>query len=169
MTLTENERVILANQYLILEALYPDDAECYQEKCKIVESGYEMEYCGLNTSIIENRLSSEDCAEVKEILDMHRAMHDSFKGLQDSDGIEENELQFNGFDGNDGSGRCDYARFLIVNKGLWQEVLEGRPNFDMNSHGMKMGTYHRMLNAWKELGKKHELTCEEIKQIITLG
>ncbi len=35
------DRILLANQYLILEKLVPEEAESYREKRTIVENGYE--------------------------------------------------------------------------------------------------------------------------------
>ena len=47
ITLTLKERLLLANQYLILEKLYPDEAEHYAELRKVVERGYALEYIDL--------------------------------------------------------------------------------------------------------------------------
>ena len=46
LTLTLKDRILLANQYLILEHLCPDkdDAEVYRRRRIIVEEGYEIEY-----------------------------------------------------------------------------------------------------------------------------
>lgn len=39
MKLSKLERLILANQFKILEALYPDDAESYENNRKAIEEG----------------------------------------------------------------------------------------------------------------------------------
>lgn len=44
MKLTKVERLILSNQYSILEKLYPEEAEHYHLQKKIVENGYSLHY-----------------------------------------------------------------------------------------------------------------------------
>ena len=166
LTLTINERLLLANQYLILEKLYPDEADSIKQMRTIVEKGYELHYNDLNVAITECRLTEEACREVMDILDMYRALSDSCNRLEEKEGIEKKKIQFDGFDGNDSSGRFFYARFLILSQGRWQEVLEGRPGFDLNSHSSVIEIYRRMLNVWNELGKKFDLTRDEIRQIL---
>lgn len=164
--LSLKDRLFLSNQYRILEALYPDEAESFKQKCIIVENGYELHYSELNVAIIENRLTVETCHEVMDILDMYRALNDSYKRLKDKEGIAERDLQFDGFDGNDGSGRLGYARFLILTQGRWQEILEERQGFDLNSHSAVIEMYRRMLSAWEKMGKKCDLSLDEIKLIL---
>ena len=132
----------------------------------IVEGGYELHYSELNVATTERKLSEEACGEVMDILDMYRALNDSFNRLKDKEGIEKSRIQFDGFDGNNPTGRLDYARFLVLTQGRWQEVLEGRSGFDLNSHSSVIEMYRRMLDVWNDLGKKFDLTRDEIKQIL---
>ena len=43
-SLSRHERLFLYNQYKILEALYPGEAEYYSVKREALEYGYEIEY-----------------------------------------------------------------------------------------------------------------------------
>ncbi len=164
--LTHNDRIILVNQYLILEALYPEDAKSFKENRLIVENGYELHYDDLNPLIIESNLTADECREVLDILDMYWALRDSFSRLSDKSDIPERDVQFRGFDGNSGSGRLEYARFLVIEQNRWNEVLDGRPEFDFNSHSTVIDMYRRMLNKWISMGKKHDLLGDEIKGIL---
>ncbi|MDP8240995.1 MAG: YfbU family protein [Candidatus Hatepunaea meridiana] len=164
--LTVKDRIILENQYRILKALFPEEAEWYEGLRIIVEMGYEMHYSDLNPSINESQLSEDICREVMDILDMYRALNDSFDNLEDKKEIEKEDLQFMGFDGNDGTGRLGYARFLILRQQRWTEVLDGRPGFDLNSHSRVNDMYHRMLDTLSNIGKKYNFTHDEIKRIL---
>lgn len=44
MDLTREQRWILANQYRILERLYPNEAECHAKAREVLENGYEFNY-----------------------------------------------------------------------------------------------------------------------------
>lgn len=166
ITLTVNERLVLSNQYLILEVLYPDEADRYKGMRTIVEAGYELHYNELFVGIAERGLTGEACREVMDILDMYRALNYSYKNLKDKEGVENENIKFKGFDGNDGSGYFGYARFLVLDQRRWEEVLEGRPGFELNSHSPVNDMYRRMLKEWSDLGKKFDLTSNEIKQIL---
>ncbi len=166
IVLTVNERLMLSNQYCILEALYPKEAVLFKRMRTIVEEGYELHYNDLNATILESRISVEDCKEVMDILDMYRALLFSYRRIDEKEDIDAKQLEFEGFDGNSSSGRLGYARFLILTQERWQEVLEGRPDFDLNSHRQVIEMYRRMLQVWKEIDDKFNLKKDEIKNII---
>ncbi len=165
--LSVKERLLLSNQYRILEALCPSEAEWFEESRLIVENGYELHYGDLNRVILESSLSEEDCLEVMDILDMYRVLKGSSGQTSGQSSWDEGDLQFRGFDGNSDGDRLRYARFLVQRQNRWPEVLDGRPGFDLNSHSSAtLATYRRMLQKWIELGKKYELSQEEIKAIV---
>ncbi len=164
--LTQIERLLLYNQYLILEALYPDEAKGFQEKREIIECGYESHYNDLNLGIIEAPVSVEVSGEVMDILDMYAFLKSSYSKLDNPRDINEKQIEFDGFDGNNESDRLAYARFLILTQGRWKELRDGRPGFDFNSHYQTIDIYRRMLKAWFDLGKKPVLSIDEMKQIL---
>lgn len=168
--LSLQERIILSNQYRILETLYPNEADSFQKMREIVDGGYELHYDSLNVSVVECRLSPEQCEEVMDVLDMYRALRDSYDALKDKGDISRNEIQFPGFDGNGepgADGYLGYARFLILTERRWEEALENRHHgFDINSHSHVIEMYRRMLAEWKRLDKKRNLSSEEIKQVL---
>lgn len=170
LKLSLQERIILSNQYRILEALYPDEADSFQKMRKIVDIGYELHYDSLNTSVVECKLTEKQCEEVMDVLEMYRALRYSYDMLMDKSGISKDEIKFSGFDGNGEAGAdgyLGYARFLVLTERRWEEVLEDRhPGFDLNSHCPVIEMYRRMMSEWKRLGKKRDLTPEEIKRII---
>lgn len=166
ISLTLKERMILANQFRILEALYPGEAGSFKTLRTIVESGYEAHYSELGWSAIESNFTLAESREVMDILDMYRTLNDSYNRLTDNVGITKMDLEFAGFDGNNEPQQLDYARFLVLNQGRWREILEDRPGFDLNSHSMEIEIYRRMLSVWSDMDKKRTLAVDEIKQIL---
>ena len=71
MKFSRKERIILCNQYLILEKLYPEDAEDYAQTRKALEHGYALHYSDLAENIYEDELSEQECQEVLDILNMY--------------------------------------------------------------------------------------------------
>jgi uncharacterized protein YfbU (UPF0304 family) len=72
-TLTQVERLQLANQFEILEKLYPELAEMYAARRDIVQHGYSIQYSDVFTDIF-TEMPYEECEYVYNVLDMHRTL-----------------------------------------------------------------------------------------------
>jgi hypothetical protein len=153
MNLTKSERLILFNQYQILEKLDPENAKDYANAAEIVSSGYTRLYGQELAKMLDTETPPETCEEVTEILDMYRALN-----------TVKHEV-FPGFDGNNESEHYSYARFMIEDLGRWNEFKKD----DLNSHMGMLYKYRLMLAAWKASPKKHELTPEDCKRILETG
>jgi uncharacterized protein len=157
--LTLIERLILSNQYLILERLDPDNAKHYALLRKAVEEGYALEYGRVADGLYEE-FSAEECAEVRDILELHRALHLSAMKV----GVEPDKVRFRGFDGNNETAQMAYTRYLLGDCGLWAELH--RKGHGYNSHSVTLGRYRGMVQQWKVIGGKHDLSKEEIERIL---
>jgi uncharacterized protein len=146
MSLSRTERWMLSNQYQILEKLYPEEAESYAEIREAIECGYEAHY--ELPSIYAETMSEEECREVWHILDMFRALHDSYKALADKSGIEKRKIEFAGFDGNSESRYLGYASYYCRHDG--GRFSELRPV--ENSHMPCLDRYLAMLSRWEGIG-----------------
>ena len=168
-SLTQVERLQLANQFEILEKLNPQNAECYAEKREILENGYTILYGDVFRTIYEE-LSMEQCRYVYDVLDMHRDLHYSYEQLADKSGIKPDEIRFRGFDGNNESKLYSFAEYL-KKTGKWQETLVG----GLNSHSMiTINLYPKMLDKYRRIKEKRKdrlgitpLSADEIKEIIS--
>ena len=166
MELDKKERLILVNQLKILEKLYPDEASYYAQHRKALEEGYSLHYRWLIENI-DDEMSNDDCREVLDILDMFRAITFANRELSDDEKLQEREIRFEGFDGNNETKQMSYTRFFIADLGRYKE-LRDEPEFDdFNSHGRRLDKYQRMLSVWQSLPDKHDLTKDEIVQILT--
>lgn len=169
-TLTTTERVILANQYRLLEVLDPSSAPDYRARRAVVEEGFESEYDEtLRGLVIKDPVPSTVCEEVVGILGMFRALYSSYQRLSDADkrGVDADRVRFQGFDGNEETREFRYARFMIQD-GRWAE-FKPEDNDGYNSHYPVLPRYRRMRDAWKKLGEPQNLDREAILTIIEPG
>jgi uncharacterized protein YfbU (UPF0304 family) len=161
--LTKQERLILSNQFRILAKLDADETDGYNNMVRILERGYTREYSSI-TSRFSEELSLEACEEVVDILDMHRALSYAYIALPDKSGINADDVEFDGFDGNNEGEYLDYASFLINRLGYWQESRNAGDG--LNSHHSTLDRYRTMLRRWKASADHHNLTREDILRII---
>lgn len=162
LTLTDTERLILANQYEILGLLKEGgDSEWYTRLAENLRDGHKWIY-QQKLQLSEN-LSDADTNHVLDILGIFSALRDSYKQLADKSGITESDVTFPGFDGNNESELLHFARALSAN-GNYHETIGQEAR---NSHSPTRDTYSRMIGEWKRLGSPHfPFTKDQIVQIL---
>jgi hypothetical protein len=146
LNLTLMDRIFLANQYRILAALYPDEAEFYETARTAMERGYANEY-GEVIGYFSEEMTANESRMVIDIVDMYRHLKESYDSLPDKTGISADKVRFPGFDGNDEteSHYATYVRYMVERDNKWSE-LKGH-NGDFNSHAPMTPTYRGMLNV----------------------
>jgi uncharacterized protein YfbU (UPF0304 family) len=164
LELSESERLILSNQYKILEELYPNQANEYRQHRKIVEDGYALDYDEISRHIYDE-LTPNDCTEVLDILSMHRALFQSAQALTDEPTIT---ISFHGFDGNNETKQMAYTRFYLDELQRFTELTGIAQSSDYNSHYPTLERYRLMLDEWNQCADKNNLTREEIERIINV-
>lgn len=165
MKLSITERWMLANQYRILERLYPDEAGSLNQDRTALEDGYELHYeeAASRVNISMDGMTEDECREVLDILNMYRALTFSYRDLPEKTGIEERDIEFPGFDGNNEGKQLAYAKyFCALDEGRFTEL--GTPE---NSHFPTMNRYRRMLEDWESSENKYKLTREDIQRILS--
>lgn len=166
MELTRAERWILANQFRILERLYPDDAEHYARNRQVVEQGFELDYEWLSEHVYDRTMSASECSEVLDILDMHSALARSYEELSDKPaGIDKHDVAFWGFDGNHETAQIAYTGFLIKEEGKFEDLAQSGDH--LNSHMPVLDMYRRMVGVWKQLPvlTQQQLSPDDIRRI----
>lgn len=160
MNLTAHQRLTLSLQLRRLADENPE-VDTYAQHAAIIEQGYTKLYPEVFGTTAEPELDEEVQEEVFEVLSMFRALHPGHTAGADWNPDGNRYYQkFRGFDGNNDP-HYGFARFLIEETGRY---TESAPEF--NSHGNTLDTYRSMLERWKALGKQHELTEEQIDEII---
>lgn len=170
MNLSREQRWMLANQYLILEKLYPENADHYEQAREVLEEGFELSYDWYIPHIAERTMSQDACKEVIEILNMFSALERSYGQLPEKPAdVSERDVTFLGFDGNDETEQLSYASFLIEKEGKWQELADHGDH--LNSHAPLLGSYRRMLRVWEQLPmeRRYELSTDDIREIVAVG
>ena len=161
MELTKLERLILANQYRILEKLDKVEADTYRQNATILESGYTRLYDGLFSGYDED-LSLEECEEVVDVLSMYRALRVAQRDLPNGGGATVADITFRGFDGNEESKQYAYTLFMVEDQRKWGELA----GVDLNSHAPMLDRYRPMVQRWKSVERPYELTEAELAMIL---
>jgi hypothetical protein len=164
--MTKMERLILYNQYKILEKLDSREGEAYARCATILERGYTREYSDLFDWMSEE-LDERVSEEVIEILSMFRALTDAYRNLADKSGMDERDINFRGFDGNDESKHFGYASFIIRDKAHFRESRNAGD--DLNSHSGTLDRYRSMLRAWSASANQTSLTRDDVFRIVEAG
>ena len=165
MKLEKIERLILGNQFRILEKLYPDEADYYSKHRKAIEEGYVLHYEWAFEQLFDE-LSEEECKEVLDVLDMYRAITSSYEKIKDKHTIDSPFLKFKGFDGNNESKLMGYTQYFINVLERYEELKYDQPYADFNSHARMMDNYRRMLDEWKRCKDRFNLSNEELQRIL---
>lgn len=156
------KRYELINQLLILEKLYPEEANYYSRNRKALENGYELHYSWL-TENISDGLSEEQCKEVLDILDMYRSITFSWQRIHDNEEIPD-ELKFQGFDGNNEGELMRYVQYFIIELGRYDELAYGKEHPYFNSHSRMLQNYREKLEVWDKYD--FDLTEDQIASIM---
>lgn len=167
MKLTKLERRLLANQYLILEKLYGEEAGSYASLRKAIEEGYELHY-GDAFENLSDGLTADECREVRSVLDMHRFLHFAHAKLTpaDKEAIPAATVAFDGYDGNNETTQMAYVRYVIEDQGDWSELKTGGHG-EFNSHMPMISDYRAMVARWNKSRDKYALTKDDIIRITT--
>jgi uncharacterized protein len=166
LKLTTVERLMLANQYQILEKLCPKEAAYYAEVRETVEQGYEGHYYRLLRSITRETVSKEQCDEVLDVLTMFSCLKSSYKALTDKTGIKASEVKFDGFDGNSEGDLLSFANFFCkADGGRFGDLIKLEVP---NSHSSSIDMYKRMLRVFTvEKGSRpNNMSKESIQKIV---
>ncbi len=167
MELSIKDRLILVNQYKILKMLDEEEEEPrYDELIEILVNGYEIFYSNFVEYFLETPRA--DSRLVFDVLDMYRAIENyKRENPKDIEIMKHHYGHFVGFDGNDEAGLLLFLKFLLEKQRKYDEELAYRESTgDFNSHAPTIKKYSQMLEKWKELGKKFELSREAVLAII---
>jgi hypothetical protein len=165
VNLSQMERLLLSNQYKVLEALYPEEASDYAHAREIVERGYALEYPQLLRSV-DHEVPSETSEHVLEVLNMYRALAFSNEGLPKAEQLPASAVGVIGFDGNNESDELSYARYFTRGGEKFSELTDEGKREIPNCHHPTRDMYVRMLRAWVASAAKNELTRPDIDRIL---
>ncbi|MEA2553436.1 MAG: uncharacterized protein QOJ65_1612 [Fimbriimonadaceae bacterium] len=191
--LTDGERLILMNQYTILEILtraFPEiarrgntiyhDAETYRWYQEIMLHGYHTLVPEAARHLQQNDLSQEDEKEILAVLDMYLDLQTSLDQLDDKGDLNEESVAFEGWDGH--RSELGFAEAFCYREASDHVSAEERtparypmikPSPAFDSHFPTMEMYRRMLAAFEPIkrdrlntGEFQPMTVGEIKTVL---
>ncbi|EKO3640440.1 MULTISPECIES: YfbU family protein [Vibrio] len=164
MEMTNAQRLILSNQYVLMSQLDPANAEQYKRLQTIIERGYELQMTELNKEF--GAISEAQCREVIDVMEMYHAMQESYKMLDSklSNDVDARRLNFLGYDSASEAQLVNYVRFLINTEGLYPQFERGEHHF--NSQVAMGEKYRRMLTTWRNCPRQYHLSANELNKII---
>lgn len=164
MEMTNAQRLILSNQYVLMSQLDPDNAQKYKRLQMIIERGYELQMTELNKEF--GAISEPQCREVIDVMEMYHAIQESYKMLdtKHSSDVDLRRLNYLGYDSASESQLVNYVRFLIDSEGLYPQFERGEHHF--NSQVPMAEKYRRMLACWRNCPRQYHLSSSELNQII---
>ncbi|EKO3574629.1 YfbU family protein [Vibrio metschnikovii] len=164
MEMTNAQRLILSNQYVLMSQLDPANAEQYKRLQTIIERGYELQMTELNKEF--GAISEAQCREAIDVMEMYHAMQESYKMLDSklSSDVDARRLNFLGYDSASEAQLVNYVRFLINTEGLYPQFERGEHHF--NSQVAMGEKYRRMLTTWRNCPRQYHLSANELNKII---
>lgn len=169
--LTRVDRLMLSNQFKILEKLYPEEKDYYEVDRKAIEEGYEIHYEEIFQKFIsDDKLPEEASREVLDILSMYRSITFSYENLSSEEKEEfgsKDKIKFKGFDANNSEEiqLLMYTRYFIVDKDRFPELVSNKDYPDFNSHWPMLTKYRDMLELYNSFDD-HNLTKHQLLELL---
>jgi len=148
MELTIKDRLILANQYKILEGLYSEEYGAYIE---ILERGYVTHYKDLVECFISDEFSKKDSDFVEDVLEMYSDIYYTYE--EEKGDLLKDRAIFRGFDGNNETTYMSYCRFLMEDLNYYENIKKSLNN-GCNSHCPMIDRYKKMLIKYRQFVKE---------------
>jgi uncharacterized protein YfbU (UPF0304 family) len=160
------ERAKLANQCRILEHLEDDASEGWRKARIIFERGYTRDYSWAMNWVREQETNQQVCDEVVDILEMFSRLEHSYKKLGGVSGVDQDDVRFQGFSGNDEGQHLDYATFLVEEAGKFSRLK----NDVKDSHFPTLHRYRPMLQEYQDQNTSSPaLGANAIQEIVQAG
>lgn len=172
LNFTKEQRAILINQMEILKRLDPQSEDEYERNIEVLYNGYSHFYEDI-FGHIEDEFSPETTRKVFDVLTMYRALYFGFKNLtsEEQEEISEEDVLFQGFDGNEEPDHYCFANYVVKEAGLYSEmgdlIKEGK--IEMNSHRNRVRYYNELLSRWTKVREDaggENLTLQQIKNVL---
>lgn len=162
--LSLKDRLILSNQYRILELLDKERASEHVEHRAVLTHAQETHYVTLLEDF-SNALNLDVTREVMDILAMFTRLRLSYDHLGGPASIVEEGIEFSGFNPEFEAEALSYAQFYMQKLGRhrWLRARDGK---GIESSVPMLDVYRRMLSAWKGIGMSKVLTEAEIAEVV---
>jgi uncharacterized protein YfbU (UPF0304 family) len=141
MKLSQIERIILINQYKILNAL---KVETCDAELSALRGNFELALDWVFQPVSEKSVSLEDCQEVESILKMFSYLRASHDRLPDKSEKANINIVFSGFDGATEADQYAFAHYLFEHDKRFTDIKPAH----LNSGVPFLPRYRKMLQAF---------------------
>lgn len=162
--LSLKDRLILSNQYLILEHLDKEHAAEHGEHRKVLTRAQETHYVTLLEDF-SNALNLDVTREVMDILAMFTRLRLSYDHLGGQTSIAVKGIEFSGFNSEFEAEALSYAQFYMQKLGR-HRWLRSEDAQGIESSVPMLDVYRRMLSTWQGIGMSKVLSESEIGEIV---
>jgi len=166
ISIKDSERVIIINQYEILEKIDAGNKDFYKKAIKILQNGYEKYYCRAIPSL--SKVNNNDIELAEDILFIYNIVENyKFDNPQEAKIIDDLDYSyFLGFDGNYEQQYVEICLFLINDLNMYENKKDYF-NQTITGHMKMAHLYKEMIRRWKkDLDKQNSLNLNEIKYIL---
>lgn len=162
--LSLKDRLLLSNQYQILELLDKEHASLHGEHRRVLTNAQETHYVTLLEDF-SKALNLEVTREVMDILAMFTRLRLSYDHYGAPVSIPEEGVEFSGFSPEFEGEALSYAQFYMQKLGRhrWLQNDEAK---SIESSVPMLDVYRRMLSVWKEIGMSKILSESEVAEIV---
>lgn len=162
------KRLVLLNQYLILEAVDHDNREGWHRAARDLEQHRpidELPYVDVLHSYGKSAFTEEMRSELLDTLDLFEVLQDAEDAGKVPNGNGLNSTSFPGYSGNEEGGYLSYYRDLVKDGQRWPSLRRANPK-DLNSHFPVRDGYARMVGRWIKLGQPRHLSQDQFNAIL---
>lgn len=157
MKLDQYQRWTLINELMILEKMYPDQAEHFRLKRRVFQDGHANLYSHALSEDLREGLSEEAYRETEDILWMFLNLQQACEALLPGHGIKLDLLQFKGFHNRVEWCRNSYAIYVLKTQDRFADLEYGTASQPM------LPRYRRMLEAWEKCSEQS--TVDDLRSI----
>ncbi|MEW5069665.1 YfbU family protein [Bacillus subtilis] len=173
---TKEQRAILINQLEIKQLLDESRKDLYEKYIEILDRGYSRYYSDIFGELDEE-LDDTVHKRVVGVLTMYETLYNDRLHLPEEEKkqIDEKDVLFKGFDGNNESSHHSYVNFLVRKMEMFStigELIETGKIKSTNSHRSMVGYYDELLQRYRSVTEKNNksfkdrLTLEQFKEVL---
>lgn len=162
--LSLKDRLMLSNQYMILELLDKERATEHGEHRRVLTRAQETHYVTLLEDF-SKALNLDVTREVMDILAMFTRLRLSYDHLDGETSIAEESIEFSGFNPEFEAEALSCAQFYMEKLGR-HRWLRDEGIRSIESAVPMLDVYRRMLSAWEDIGMSKVLSEAEIAEIV---
>lgn len=162
------KRMVLMNQYLILQAVDRENADDWHNAINNLERHRpidELPYVDILRSYARSPFTTRDRGDLLDTIDVFSLLQDAEDAGMKPPEAGLGDTRFPGYSGNEEGGHLSYYSDMVKKGERWPS-LRRTSDRDLNSHFPMLDGYARMVGRWKTLGSPRPLSKSDFDAIL---